>query len=138
MDVVTLVGRILLAAMFLLSGINHLTKIGAMTGYAQFKKVPAPKASVLLSGILLTLGGLSVILGAWADLGAVVLAAMSIVMALKMHAFWGETDPQAKQMEMIALLKNFSMAGGLLFVFATYASAEEGVKLAYSLTESLF
>lgn len=138
MDVVTLVGRILLAAMFLLSGINHLTKIGAMTGYAQFKKVPAPKASVVLSGILLALGGLSVILGAWADLGAVVLAAMSIVMALKMHAFWGETDPQAKQMEMIALLKNFSMAGGLLFVFATYASAEEGVKLAYSLTESLF
>ncbi|MBU6201820.1 MAG: DoxX family protein, partial [Acidobacteria bacterium] len=134
MDVVTLVGRILLAAMFLLSGINHLTKIGAMTGYAQFKKVPAPKASVVLSGILLALGGLSVILGAWADLGAVVLAAMSIVMALKMHAFWGETDPQAKQMEMIALLKNFSMAGGLLFVFATYASAEEGVKLAYSLT----
>lgn len=138
MDVVTLVGRILLAAMFLLSGINHLTKLGAMTGYAQFKKVPAPKASVLLSGILLVLGGLSVILGAWADLGAVVLAALSIVMALKMHAFWGETDPQAKQMEMIALLKNFSMAGGLLFVFATYASAEEGVKLAYSLTGSLF
>jgi uncharacterized membrane protein YphA (DoxX/SURF4 family) len=137
-DVVTLVGRILLAAMFLLSGINHLTKLGAMTGYAQFKKVPAAKASVVVSGILLVLGGLSVILGAWADLGAVVLAALSIVMALKMHAFWGETDPQAKQMEMIAFLKNLSMAGGLLFVFASYATAEEGVKLAFSLTKSLF
>ncbi|NBP50031.1 MAG: DoxX family protein [Actinobacteria bacterium] len=133
MDVVTLVGRILLAAMFLLSGINHLTKPAAMTGYAQFKKVPAAKASVLVSGILLVLGGLSV-----ADLGAVVLAGLSIVMALKMHAFWGETDPQAKQMEMIAFLKNLSMGGGLLFVFATYATAAEGTKIAFSLTESLF
>lgn len=138
MDVVTLVGRILLAAMFLLSGINHLTKPAAMTGYAQFKKVPAAKASVLVSGILLVLGGLSVILGAWADLGAAVLAGLSIVMALKMHAFWGETDPQAKQMEMIAFLKNLSMGGGLLFVFATYATAAEGTEIAFSLTESLF
>ena len=69
---------------------------------------------------------------------AVVLAALSIVMALKMHAFWGENDPQAKQMEMIAFLKNLSMAGGLLFVFATYATAEEGAKLAFSLTKSVF
>lgn len=138
MDVVTLVGRILLATMFLLSGINHLTKVGAMTGYAQFKKVPAAKASVVVSGILMVLGGLSVILGAWADLGAVVLAALSIVMALKMHAFWGESDPQAKQMEMIGFLKNLSMGGGLLFVFATYATAEEGAKLAFSLTKSVF
>jgi len=137
MDVVTLVARILLAAMFLLSGINHLTKLGAMTGYAQFKKVPAPKAAVTVSGVLLVLGGLSVALGAWADLGAAVLAALSIVMGLKMHAFWAETDPQAKQMEMVAFLKNLSMAGGLAFLAATYATAENG-EVALSLTKSLF
>jgi putative oxidoreductase len=43
MDIVLLIARILFAGMFIMSGINHLIKADAMTGYAQFKKVPAPK-----------------------------------------------------------------------------------------------
>ena len=61
MDIVLLIARILFAGMFIMSGINHLIKADAMTGYAQFKKVPAPKLSVQLSGLLLALGGLSII-----------------------------------------------------------------------------
>ena len=122
MDIVMIIGRVLFALMFLMSGLNHLTKSQAMTGYAQFKKVPAAKASVLLSGLVMLLGGLSVVLGIYADLGAIALAVLVIVMALKMHNFWTQTDPQAKQTETIAFFKNLSMGGAALFLFALVAN----------------
>ena len=122
MDIIMIIGRVLFALIFVSSGINHFTKTQPMTGYAQFKKVPAAKASVLLSGLLLLLGGLSVVLGIYADLGALVLAVLLLAMALKMHDFWAQTDPQAKQTETIAFFKNVSMAGAALFLFALVAN----------------
>ena len=76
MDIVMIIGRVLFALVFLASGLNHLTKAKAMVGYAQFKKVPMPAASIYVSGLLMLLGGLSVVLGIYADLGAIVLAAL--------------------------------------------------------------
>jgi len=123
MNAVMLVGRILFAFMFVASGLNHLTKAEAMAGYAAYKKVPAPKLANLLSGVLMVLGGLSIILGVYADLGAVVLAVLLVAMAVKMHDFWN-AQGEAKQPEMIGFLKNISMAGGALFLFA-YAATED-------------
>lgn len=122
MNIVMIIGRVLFALIFIASGINHFTKSQAMTGYAQFKKVPAAKAAVLLSGIVLLLGGISMVIGIYADLGALALAVALIVMALKMHDFWTQTDPQAKQTETIAFFKNLSMAGAALFLFALVAN----------------
>lgn len=136
MDTIMIIGRILFGLIFVSSGINHLTKTQHMVGYAQFKKVPAAKASILLSGILLGLGGLSVILGVYADLGALVLAALLVIMALKMHDFWTQTDAQAKQTETIAFFKNISMAGGALFLYAVAAS--EGTNIGWELGSRLW
>ena len=44
---------IVFAAIFIASGIGHLTATQAMTGYAQYKKVPFAKASVIISGLLM-------------------------------------------------------------------------------------
>ncbi|MEK0443442.1 MAG: hypothetical protein RL507_295, partial [Actinomycetota bacterium] len=99
MDIVMIIGRVLFALMFVSGGVNHFTKAKDLVGYAQFKKVPAAKASVFLSGVILLLGGLSVILGIYADLGALALAVVLLAMALKMHDFWAQTDAQAKQTE---------------------------------------
>jgi len=136
MEIVFLIGRILFAFMFVMSGINHLTKADHMVGYAKFKGVPSPKLAVQGSGVVLALGGLSVILGVWADLGAIVLAALLVVMAVKMHNFWAIEDPQAKQADMIGFMKNISMAGGALFMFALMAI--EGAEYGPAITESLF
>ena len=135
MDIVLLIARILFAFMFVMSGINHLTKTDAMTGYAQFKKVPAAKLAVQLSGVLMMLGGLSIILGVYLDLGAIVLAVLLVAMAVKMHDFWA-ADAASKQTEMIGFLKNISMAGGALFMFAI--AATENSSYGPALTESLF
>jgi putative oxidoreductase len=121
MDVVLLIARVIFAIMFINSGIAHFKNTAAMTGYAQFKKVPAAKVAVQLSGLLMLLGGLSIATGVWIDLGAIVIAVMLVAMAIKMHDFWTVTDPAAKQPEMINFWKNISLAGGALFIFATYA-----------------
>lgn len=138
MAAVLLIARILFAFMFIMSGINHLVpkNTAAMTGYAQFKKVPMPKLSVQLSGLVLLLGGLSIILGVYADLGALVVAVLLVLMAVKMHDFW-KADAAAKQSEMIGFMKNISMAGGALFIFAI--AAQEGSNIGWTLVkEGLF
>ena len=71
----------------------------------------------------MVLGGLSIILGVYADLGALVLAILLVAMAVKMHDFWN-AQGEAKQPEMIGFMKNISMAGGALFLFA-YAATED-------------
>ena len=136
MNTVLLIGRILFALVFVSSGLSHLAKVEAMAGYAKFKKVPAAKLSVLVSGVLLALGGLSIILGVYADLGALVIAILLIVMALKMHDFWTQTDAQVKQTETISFFKNISMAGGALIIFAI--AATEGSDYGWTLTNSLW
>ena len=136
MNTVLLIGRILFALVFIASGLGHLAKVDAMTGYAKFKKVPAAKLSVLVSGALLALGGLSIILGVYADLGALVIAILLILMALKMHDFWTQTDAQVKQTETISFFKNISMAGGALIIFAI--AATEGSDYGWTLTNSLW
>ena len=139
MDAVLVIGRVLFALIFVASGINHITKAEHMTSYAQFKKVPAAKASVLLSGVLFLLAAASLILGVYADLGALVLAVLLVVMAVMFHDFWKQTDPQQKQMEQIAFFKNISMAGGALVMFAALAASDEGARIiGPMLTDGLF
>ena len=136
MSTVFLIARIVFAIMFVMSGINHITKADHMVGYAQFKGVPSPKLAVIGSGVVMGLGGLSLILGVYADLGAIVLAAILLLIAVKMHNIWTLEDAQAKQADMIGFLKNVSMAGGALFMFALMAT--EGSQYGPAITESLF
>ncbi|WP_067570529.1 DoxX family protein [Nocardia acidivorans] len=136
MDVLVLIGRILFVLLFLSSGVGHLTQTDAMAQYAQFKGVPAAKLSVLGSGVLLALGGLSVLLGVWADLGALLLFIFLAPTAFLMHAFWKETDPQARQTEMISFNKDLSLAGAALMLFAFFAYV--GHDLGLTLTGPLF
>ena len=118
MDLIIVIGRILFGGFFLMSGINHFTKLEAMTGYAKYKKLPAAKLGVLISGLMLVIGGLSVILGYYADLGALLLAIFLVLAAIIFHNFWKETDATAKQNEMLGFMKDIALAGAALILFA--------------------
>ena len=118
MDLILVIGRILFGGFFLMSGINHFTKLEAMTGYAKYKKLPAAKLGVLISGLMLVIGGLSVILGYYVDLGALLLAIFLVLAAVIFHNFWKETDATAKQNEMLGFMKDIALAGAALILFA--------------------
>ncbi|WP_174184590.1 DoxX family membrane protein [Nocardia barduliensis] len=135
MDIVVLLGRVLFAALFLTSALGHFTRTEAMAGYAQSKHVPMAKAAVLGSGLLFGLGGLSVLLGVWADLGALLLVLALLPTAVVMHPFWRETDQQTEQTEMIQFNKDMALAGAALMLFAFFAHVDE---LGLTLTGPLF
>ncbi len=122
MNAVLIIGRILFALIFINSGIMHLIKLDAMAGYATYKKVPAAKLSVAVSGLMILIGGLYVALGIYADLGALLIAIFLIPTAFLMHAFWKESDATAKQNEMNNFFKNLSIAGAALIIFVLVGS----------------
>ncbi|MEU2033898.1 DoxX family protein [Nocardia amamiensis] len=135
MDVVVLIGRVLFVVLFLSSAFGHFTQTGAMAGYTQSRGVPMPTYAVLASGALLAAGGLSVLLGVWADLGSLLLVVMLLPTAFLMHGFWKETDPQARQQEMIQFNKDLALAGAALMLFAFFAHVDE---LGLTITGPLF
>jgi uncharacterized membrane protein YphA (DoxX/SURF4 family) len=135
MDILLVIGRVLFALIFINSGIAHLTKLQAMTGYAQFKKVPAPKLAVIVTGLMLIIGGLYIAFGVYADLGALLLALFLVASAFMMHNFWTIQDEQAKQGETINFFKNLSLAGAALIIFVMVGS---GVEFGPSITDGFF
>jgi putative oxidoreductase len=80
--------------------------------------VPAASAAAVGSGVIILAGGLMVALGIWGDLGALLLAAFLLSAALFIHAFWKIDDEQEKTMQMIQFMKNVSMTGGAVALFA--------------------
>ena len=135
MDSVLIIGRVLFALLFISSGVSHLTKLEAMTGYAQYKKVPAAKFGVVLSGLMILLGGIYIAFGVYADLGALLIALLLIPTSFLMHAFWKETDATAKQNESISFFKNLALAGAALIIFALVAT---GTDFGPSITGAFF
>jgi uncharacterized membrane protein YphA (DoxX/SURF4 family) len=135
MDLVLIIGRILFALIFINSGIAHFAKSEAMTGYAQYKKVPAAKASVLLSGAVILIGGLAILLGVYADLGALLIALFTIVSAFMMHNFWTIEDATAKQGEINSFFKNLSIGGAALILFVLIG---QGTSIGASLGSPFF
>ncbi|HET6667494.1 MAG TPA: DoxX family protein [Intrasporangium sp.] len=133
MDVVLLIGRILFVALFLASAMGHLTQSKAMGAYAESKGVPSPVLATQVSGVLILLGGISVLLGLWGDLGSLFLVVFLLPTALLIHGFWKETEPMAKQMEMVQFNKDVALAGGALVLFWAF-SQDPGL----TITRSLF
>ncbi|MET7714233.1 DoxX family protein [Streptomyces sp. NPDC005407] len=136
MDVLVLIGRILFCVLFLNSAVGHLTKTKAMAGYAASRGVPAPVQATAASGVLLLAGGLMVVFGVWADLGALLLVVFLVPTALLIHPFWKETDEQAKTVEMVSFFKDLSLAGAALMLLAFFSYA--GHDLGLTLTGPLF
>ncbi|MFQ5488530.1 MAG: DoxX family protein [Gammaproteobacteria bacterium] len=105
----TLIGRLLLGHIFLLSGISKIGGYAATQGWMEAMGVPG----MLLPGVILLeiAGSAALIIGWQARAAAVALAAFSIAAALLFH------NNLSDQMQMIMFMKNLAIAGGLLFVF---------------------
>ena len=136
MDAVFVIARVLFALIFLFSAIGHVTQADAMAGYAKYKGAPGGKGGVIASGVAMGLGALSIALGVFGDVGALLIAASLIPISFFMHAFWKESDAQAKQTEQIAFNKNVGLIGGALALFLLFAVA--GADMGLTITDALF
>lgn len=116
MDIVFFVGRLVLGLFFVMKGVNHFQAREGLTAYAQSKKLPAPAAGVVLSGIVMLLAGLSLVFGVYVEIALWALAVLMLLIAITMHKFWAETDPGARSNEKISFMNNMAHMGALLML----------------------
>jgi putative oxidoreductase len=102
------------ALIFLMAGANHFSK--QSIGYAVSAGVPLASIAVPLSGVLAIAGGLSILLGYRAKLGAWIIVLFLVPVTLMMHKFWLVQDSMMSQIQMILFMKNVSMLGGALLI----------------------
>lgn len=115
MKLLTVLGRLLFAALFILGGAGHFSD--ASIGYAASQGVPLANISVPLSGIMAIVGALSILFGYKAKIGALILIAFLLPVTFAMHAFWAVSDPMQQQMQMIMFMKNMALTGAAILIF---------------------
>ncbi|RSZ55826.1 DoxX family protein [Massilia atriviolacea] len=116
-SVVPVIGRLLLAAIFIFSGVGKILAPAATIGYIEAMGLPLASVGLVVAIAVEVVGGLMLALGFKTRLVALGLALFSIVTGLAFHNAIGD------QNQLIHLLKNLSMAGGLLQVVAFGAGA---------------
>jgi putative oxidoreductase len=110
-------GRVLLGGLFLISGLGKLAAPAATTAYIAASGMPLPELGYL-AAVAIELGfGIALVLGYRIRLVAAVMASFAVLTALIFHA------NLADQNQLIHLLKNFAIAGGLMQVVAFGAGA---------------
>ena len=114
MKYVVLLGRFLYSIIFILASFSHFSKATILM--ASQYGVPMAGFLVPFSGILSFLGGLSILLGYRAKLGAWLIIAFLAPVTLMMHKFWIFQDPIGATIEKIMFMKNMSMLGGALLI----------------------
>jgi putative oxidoreductase len=112
-----LLGRVLLAVIFLLSGFGKLTAISGTAAYFGAMGLPVPTVTAVIVGLIELLGGLAVLVGFQTRVAAWVLAVFTIATALVAHTGW------ADQNQMIHFLKNIAITGGFILLASSGAGA---------------
>lgn len=110
-----LVGRILIAFIFVFSGIGKLTGFEGTVAYIASKGLPLPQMAAIAAIVVELGGGIMLVAGWKARWAAAAMLVFTGIAALFFHNFWAVPPDQA-QNQMIHFMKNISMMGGLLFV----------------------
>ena len=105
-----LAGRVLIALLFLLAGINKIGGYAGTQGYMEAMGVPGMLLPLVI--VLEVAGAIAIILGWHTRLVAFLLAGFTLLSALIFHRALGD------QMQFILFMKNVAIAGGFLFLVA--------------------
>jgi putative oxidoreductase len=124
-----LIGRFVFGGFFLYNGINHIKQHKNLSQYAGLKNVPMPEQAVTASGVLLLLGGTSILLGAKPKIGTAAVIAFLAAVSPKMHDFWRQQDLSQRQNEMINFSKNMALLGAAVALMGIDEPWPASVKL---------
>jgi putative oxidoreductase len=134
---ILLLARVVFALNFaLVSGVGfHILKGEMAIGYSRSVGFPFPALAGWVTGVWLLAGGLSIALGIWADLGALMIAAFVIVAGWGFHRYWEAPEDQ-KQTQQLLFWRNVTFLGAALALFAFFAAF--GHDLGLTITDPLF
>ncbi len=116
----SLIGRVLIAVLFVPAGFGKITGFAGTVGYATAMGMPLPTVSVAVGLVIELVGGLALLLGFGTRFAALALAVFTLVASFIFHAYWAV--PEAQQMvQQLMFFKNIAVVGGLL-AFAAFGA----------------
>ncbi len=118
----TLVGRLLLAFLFLPAGIAKIGGFAGTVGYIASKGLPLPSVGAAIAIFVEVVGGAALIAGFGTRWAALVLAGFTLVATVIFHNFWG-MPPEQVMVQQLMFFKNIAVVGGLLVLAAHGAGA---------------
>ncbi len=118
----TLIGRLLLALLFLPAGVSKIGGFAGTVGYIGSKGLPMAELGAVIAILVEVGGALALIAGFGTRFAALALAAFTLVATFFFHNFWGVPADQA-MMQQLMFYKNIAVVGGLLILAAHGAGA---------------
>jgi putative oxidoreductase len=118
-DVMLLLGRVLMAAIYLHGGSQKLMGLDGFAEYlaSQGVAVGAYPIAILAAGVEF-FGALGVLVGLGTRYAALVMALFTVFAAFIGHRFWEVSDPAMYVDQMHHFMKNAAIVGGFLFLYA--------------------
>jgi putative oxidoreductase len=118
------VGRVLLALIFVTSGYGKLAGLEGTAGYIASVGLPWPTALAVAAGLFELLAGLALVVGFKARWAAFALGAFTLLASLLFHAYWAAPEDQ-QFVQQLMFMKNLAIAGGL-FIVAAFGAGRLG------------
>jgi putative oxidoreductase len=112
-----LIGRLLLALMFLLAGLSKLGGLEGTAGYIASKGLPMAQLLAIATAALEVGAAVMLIVGWQARWAALALAAFTLLATVLFHNYWAMPADQ-QMMQQLMFMKNLAITGGLLVLFA--------------------
>jgi len=120
-NALNLIGRLLLAALFLPAGLSKLSGFEGTVGYISSVGLPLPTVAAAVALTVEILGSVALILGFQTRIAAAVLAVFTLVASVFFHAFWAAAPEQAFVQQLL-FFKNIGVVGGLLVLVSSGAA----------------
>jgi putative oxidoreductase len=127
-SIVPLVGRLMISAIFIFSGLGKLAGHAAMAGFAASKALPAADLAVWVAAAIEVFGGLAILVGFQTRIAAWIVFLYLIPTTLVFHNFWA-LQGMERMDNQFHFFKNVAIMGGLLFV-ATFGAGAYSVDAA--------
>ena len=115
-----LVGRILIALLFIPAGFGKISGFAGTVGYATSVGMPMPTLAVAVGLLIELLGGLALLFGFGTRIAALALAVFTLAASFFFHAYWALPADQ-QMMQQLLFFKNVAVTGGLL-AFAAFGA----------------
>jgi putative oxidoreductase len=113
------VGRIGLGSLFVLGAVHHYQEFGPIAQQMADRRVPLPRATLVVGSVFQAVCGLLLMAGAYATYAALGLVVFTIAASVMLLDFWNKSGPQ-RQSAIMTWQSNIAIVGGLL-VAAAYA-----------------
>lgn len=116
-DALSLIGRLMLAAIFIVSGVDKISGFQGLIGAIASKGLPMAEVLAVATIVIEIAAGLMLVAGWKSRWAAFLLAGFTAIVTVLFHNFWAMPEAQ-KMMQQIQFMKNVAIIGGLLLVMA--------------------